>query len=182
MHDNTNADTDMVIEEGGAIARRPHWRMLLNPIHFLALGFGAGLSPMAPGTVATLYAWLSFSILSHWLTPFSWGFLLGLGLLLGVGICTYTGKALGEHDHRAIVWDEIIAFWLILWLLSPASFSTQLWAFLWFRFFDIKKPGPIRYLDQHLNGPGWRGGVGVMADDLLAAFFTLLLFAVWRAI
>jgi phosphatidylglycerophosphatase A len=82
---------------------------------------------------------------------------------------------MGIADHGSMVWDEIIAFWLVLLLLMPAPFSTQGWAFLWFRFFDMVKPPPIRHFDRHI-----KGGFGVMWDDVIAAFYTLLLFALWR--
>ena len=74
-------------------------------------------------------------------------------------------------------WDEIVAIWAVLLLLMPASLTTQIWAFLWFRFFDMLKPAPIGWLDRRL-----KGGFGVMIDDIVAAFFTLLLFAVWRVL
>jgi len=76
-----------------------------------------------------------------------------------------------------MVWDEIIAMWLVLLLIMPADFITQCWAFFWFRVFDMVKPPPIAYFDQHL-----KGGFGVMWDDIVAAFYTLLLFTVWRLI
>ena len=161
---------------------KPHWRMLLNPLHSLALGFGTGLSPIAPGTVATLLAWFSFVKLDAWIGTMHWLFIIAIGLVVGVMVCKYTGQALGKEDHSAIVWDEILAFWIILLFLSPSSWSTQCWAFLWFRFFDIVKPGPIRFVDQKMSGMGWRGAIGVMLDDLLAAFLTLLLFAFWRVL
>lgn len=170
----------MDIDANQQVARRPQWQMLLNPVHCLALGLGAGLSPIAPGTIATLGAWAIFVCLAPWLAPVHWGLLIVFGVVFGVYFCERTGKVLNAYDHSAIVWDEIIAFWLVLLLLTPSDWSTQLWAFLWFRFFDIVKPGPIRYVEKRLNGAGWRGGVGVMLDDLLAAFFTVLLFAIWR--
>lgn len=160
----------------------PHWRMLLHPLNLLALGLGSGLSPIAPGTVATLFAWLCFNILSLWVDVMPWLYIIALGLVVGVIACKYTGEKLEEPDHSAIVWDEILAFWIILLFLSPSAWSTQCWAFIWFRFFDILKPGPIRWVDKQLSGKGWRGAMGVMLDDLLAAFFTLLMFALWRTI
>lgn len=161
---------------------KPHWRMLSNPLHLLALGFGTGLSPIAPGTVATLFAWFSFVQLNPWMGDTYWLSVIAIGLVVGVVVCKYTGRALGVEDHSAIVWDEILAFWIILLCLSPSSWSTQCWAFLWFRFFDIVKPGPIRFVDQKMSGMGWRGAIGVMLDDLLAAFLTLLIFALWRTL
>ena len=160
----------------------PHWHMLINPLHLLALGFGTGLSPIAPGTVATLFAWFSFAMLDTWIGTTHWLFVITIGLVVGVIACKHTGQALGEADHSAIVWDEILAFWIILLFLSPAHWSTQCWAFLWFRCLDITKPGPIRFVDEKVSGMGWRGAVGVMLDDLLAAFLTLLIFAFWRAL
>jgi phosphatidylglycerophosphatase A len=161
---------------------QPTWRMLRNPLHLFALGFGTGLSPLAPGTIATLFAWFSFVQLDAWVSDTHWLIMIVIGLLVGIVACKHTGQALGEADHSAIVWDEILAFWIILLLLSPSSWVTQCWAFLWFRALDIIKPGPICYVDQRMSGMGWRGAFGVMLDDLLAAFLTLLIFALWRAL
>lgn len=155
--------------------------MLSHPAHFLAQGFGSGLAPALPGTVGTLFGWLSFSVLStRWpdlFTPFNWAIIIGLGFVLGIWACHKTGRDLGIADHGSMVWDEIIAFWLVLLLVTPTGFVTQLWAFAWFRFFDMVKPAPIRYFDKRL-----KGGFGVMWDDLFAAFYTLLVFAIWRII
>ena len=155
--------------------------MLSHPAHLVAQGFGSGLSPYVPGTSGTLLAWLSFNVLTmrwpHIFTPMNWAILIAAGFVLGIWACHRTGRDLGIADHGSMVWDEIIAFWLVLLLLMPADFSTQLWAFLLFRFFDMVKPSPIRYFDRR-----FKGGIGVMWDDIVAAFYTLLVFAVWRAI
>jgi phosphatidylglycerophosphatase A len=155
--------------------------MRSHPAHLIAQGFGSGLSPIMPGTSGTLLAWLSFSVLStRWpdlLTPLNWAIIIVAGFALGVWACRKTGRDLGIADHGSMVWDEIIAFWLVLLFVMPASFSTQLWAFLLFRFFDMVKPAPIRYFDRH-----FKGGFGVMWDDIFAAFYTLLAFAIWRAL
>jgi phosphatidylglycerophosphatase A len=82
---------------------------------------------------------------------------------------------MGVADPSPVVWDEIIAFWLVLLLVTPATFVGQLWAFIVFRFFDMVKPPPIRHFDRHL-----KGGFGIMFDDIVAAFFTLLVIALWR--
>jgi phosphatidylglycerophosphatase A len=154
--------------------------MLVHPAHWIAQGFGSGLSPIMPGTAGTLFAWASFLFLSVWWPPtlwaMHWGIGIALGFAVGVWACARTGRDLGIADHGSMVWDEIIAFWLVLLLLTPASFGTQLWAFLWFRLFDMVKPPPIGWFDRKL-----KGGFGVMWDDILAAFYTLLLFAFWRA-
>lgn len=161
---------------------RPDGRfMLSHPAHLLAQGFGSGLSPIMPGTSGTLFAWLSFVVLSaRWPEVFTagvWGIIIAVGFVIGIWACHETGRHLGISDHGSMVWDEIIAFWLVLVVLMPASFGTQVWAFVWFRFFDMVKPPPIRAFERR-----FKRGFGVMADDILAAFYTLLLFALWRAV
>jgi phosphatidylglycerophosphatase A len=165
-----------------ALIKRPGARfMLQHPAHLIAQGFGSGLSPFMPGTVGTLFAWLSFHVLSvRWpelFTPQHWLAVIALGFIGGVWVCRITGKNLGVADHGSMVWDEIVAFWLVLVLVTPASFGTECWAFFWFRLFDMAKPQPIKYFDTR-----FKGGFGVMFDDIVAAFFTLLVFAVWRVI
>ncbi len=163
------------IDKPGASFMRAH------PAHLIAQGFGSGLSPIMPGTSGTLLAWLSYAVLSlRWpqlFSPLHWGVLIVLGFALGVWACARTGRDLGIADHGSMVWDEIIAFWLVLLVLGPSSWQTQLWAFFWFRFFDMLKPPPIAYFDRKM-----KGGFGVMFDDILAAFYTLLGFALWRVI
>lgn len=174
MNIESNSDLPQKIKPTAAF-------MLKSPFHFVAQGFGSGLSPVMPGTVGTLLGWFMFVVLSNrWtgiFTPLNWAWIIGLGFLLGVYVCEQTGRALGVSDHGSMVWDEIIAIWLVLLLIMPADFATQCWAFIWFRVFDMLKPPPIGYFDQHL-----KGGFGVMFDDILAAFYTLLIFTVWRLI
>jgi phosphatidylglycerophosphatase A len=105
-----------------------------------------------------------------------WAWIIVAGFAIGIWACERTGRAMGVSDHGSMVWDEIIAFWLVLLFIMPAGFSAQLWAFVLFRFFDMVKPPPIRFFDKHV-----KGGFGVMWDDIVAAFYTLLLFALWRA-
>lgn len=155
--------------------------MLRHPAHFIAQGFGSGLSPVMPGTMGTLLGWFMFTVLSmRWpilFTEAHWVLIIGVGFIVGVYVCERTGRALGVADDGSMVWDEIIAMWLVLLLIMPADFVTQCWAFFWFRVFDMVKPPPIAYFDQHV-----KGGFGVMWDDIVAAFYTLLLFTVWRLI
>jgi phosphatidylglycerophosphatase A len=162
-----------------ALISKPGSRfMLAHPAHVMAQGFGSGLSPIMPGTVGTLFAWLSFNVLTaRWpdvFTPLNWAWIIAAGFVIGIWACAVTGRNLGVADHGSMVWDEIIAFWLVLLLLSPSSLAIQCWAFLWFRFFDMLKPPPIGYFDRR-----FKGGFGVMFDDIVAAFFTLLVFALW---
>lgn len=172
---------DVSPAQGGR--RRPDLRfMLAHPAHVIALGFGAGLSPVAPGTVGTLWGWLSFGVLQAWLPPAGLAVAMALGLAVGWWACAVTARALDSCDPGNVVWDEVISFWLVLWLLTPAGFGAQLAAFALFRFFDAVKPGPVGWADGLFQGYGWRGGMGVMFDDLVAAFCTLFVIAGWRSL
>ncbi|PUE27605.1 phosphatidylglycerophosphatase A [Limnohabitans sp. JirII-29] len=154
--------------------------LLDHPAHLIALGFGAGLSRLAPGTVGTLWAWAAFLILQIWLTPLEMGVLIAVSLLVGWWACTVCARHMGVADPGAIVWDEVVAFWLILWLVTPTTFWGQFGAFVLFRYFDAAKPGPVKWADRLFKGFGWRGGWGILFDDLVAAFCTLLVIALWR--
>lgn len=149
-----------------------------HPAHFIALGFGAGLSPWAPGTAGTLLA-----IPLWWLAGGELGgdplLLLGvLALLFGIGVwaCGVTGRNLGVADHGAMCWDEVVAFLLVL-ALTPNDPWWQAAAFFLFRAFDVVKPPPIRHLEMR-----FKGGFGVMFDDLLAAGYTLLVLAIVKRV
>jgi len=154
---------------------RPTLRFVYShPAHFISFGFGLGLIPVAPGTFGTLLAlpiqiWLVSRMGEQALAV-----LIPLLFALGVWACQVTGKALRVHDHSGMVWDETVAFLIVLFF-TPASPMWQAFAFLAFRLFDILKPAPIRYVDRTI-----RNGFGVMFDDLLAAFYTLLCLAAWK--
>ena len=154
--------------------------LLQHPAHFIALGMGSGLSRMAPGTVGTLWAWLAFLVLQLWLDAGQMGWLIAGSTLVGWWACTVTAQHLRVADPGAIVWDEVVAFWLVLWLAMPMGLWGQLVAFALFRFFDAAKPGPVGWADTLFKGFGWRGGWGILFDDFVAAFCTLLVIAVWR--
>lgn len=156
--------------------------MRTHPAHWLSLGFGSGLSPVAPGTAGTLWAWAAYALLDTWLNPLEMGVLILLTTLLGCWSCSFTAKRLQMPDPSNIVVDEVAAFWLILWLMTPADFWQQLVAFVLFRFFDAVKPGPVGWADRlfHDTGFGLKGGFGIMLDDFVAAFCTLLCMAAWR--
>lgn len=154
--------------------------MLRHPAHAIALGFGSGLSPKAPGTVGSLWGWASWLLIQNSLSLTSQAALILVSLLIGWWACTLTARHMGVSDPGSIVWDEIVAMWLILFLLMPAGFMAQLSAFLLFRFFDAVKPGPVAWADRLFKGFGWRGGWGVMFDDLVAALCTLIVLALWR--
>lgn len=154
--------------------REPSLRfMLSHPAHCISLGFGAGLAPFAPGTFGTLLGLFATRWLQPWLGDL-WFFSALLGsLLLGTWAAGVTGRALGESDHGAIVWDEVVAMALITAML-PGAMWKQAWAFLLFRFLDIRKPGPVGWADRNV-----KGAMGVMLDDLVAAALTLLIIAAW---
>ena len=141
---------------------QPGIALLRQPVHLLALGFGVGLVPVAPGTAATAVAALA----GWWLMPLPLPVLAGLVAVLalaGVRICGESARRLGTRDHPAVVWDEIVGF-LAVTLALPAQ---PLWwaaAFVLFRLFDIAKPWPVGYLDRRVGG-----GMGIMLDDLAAA-------------
>ncbi|BAN34687.1 phosphatidylglycerophosphatase [Sulfuricella denitrificans skB26] len=149
-----------------------------HPAHFFAFGFGAGLSPYAPGTVGTLVAFPLFFLLRG-LDPVIYFSLVAVLYAAGIWFCEVAGKSLGVSDHGGIVWDEIVAFLLVLHFSPPTLLGYAL-AFGLFRLFDIWKPFPIRYADQRIHG-----GFGVMFDDLLAAIYAvagLLLLVRWGVI
>ncbi|UCV11274.1 phosphatidylglycerophosphatase A [Dechloromonas denitrificans] len=159
------------------MAKRPTLTFLLaHPAHFLACGCGSGLAPWAPGTFGTLFAWFSFLMFRPHYSDFALLAAFAIAYLAGIWIIDVAGKALGDPDHGSIVWDEIVPFWLVL-LMTPDSFLWQLSAFALFRYFDITKPQPARYFDEHV-----KNGFGVMADDLVAAGYTLLSLALLKIV
>jgi phosphatidylglycerophosphatase A len=139
-------------------------RTLRDPVHFLALGFGTGLSPWAPGTAGTALAVLMAWLMADW--PMPWRIAtVAVVILAGIFVCGLSAKRLGVHDHPAIVLDEIAAT-LALALTLPKQAAWFASAFILFRFFDIAKPWPIREMDHRLGG-----GLGIMLDDLMAALY-----------
>ena len=158
--------------------------LLRHPAHWLALGFGSGLAPKAPGTVGTLWGWLIFLWLYPRLDALQWAAVIAAALAAGWWACTRTAQHLGVADPGAIVWDEVVAIWLVLWLLMPAPLWAQAAAFALFRYFDAAKPGPVGWADRLCKlrpgeAIGWRQGFGILFDDLVAAACTLLFIAVW---
>lgn len=146
--------------------------MLSHPAHGIALGLGSGLLRPGPGTWGTLAGWAAFVAIGDALPAAGWLVLIVATFVLGAICAQRTGAALGRPDHGAIVIDEIVAIWIVL-LLVPATLVAQVAGVALFRLFDITKPPPIRALDQR-----WKHGIGVMADDLIAAFYTLVVMAI----
>jgi len=139
-----------------------------NPIHLLAIGFGAGCVPKMPGTVGTLVGILFYLPMVY----LSWPVYIGVTIvlfLLGVWLCEVTANHLGVHDHGGIVWDEIVGF-LITMTAVPPDWRFVLLGFVLFRLFDIWKPWPINWLDRKVSG-----GLGIMLDDLVAGIYALII-------
>jgi phosphatidylglycerophosphatase A len=141
---------------------------LTNPVHMLAFGLGSGLSPKAPGTVGTIaalpiYWWLLADLSTFWLST-----VIVVMFVIGVLAAEKTSQDLGVHDHGGIVIDEWVGMWITM-LMVPKDFVWLLIGFALFRFFDILKPWPIKWLDEHVHG-----GFGIMIDDVLAGLMAML--------
>ena len=141
-------------------------KMLLNPVHFIALGFGSGLTPKIPGTAGTLVGVLVFILMpdTSWMTYL---LIVVCGFLFGIFCCGYTAKILNMHDHHSIVWDEITGYMITMFMV-PKEWIWILIGFILFRIFDILKPWPISFIDRRIEG-----GLGIMLDDVIAALFSL---------
>ena len=151
------------------------WRALLDPVHLLAFGFGAGLAPRAPGTFGTLVA----VVPAWWCFGLPWPVRLGVVaavVAVGVWICGASARRLGVHDHPGIVLDEVAGLLLTALAVPEKSFFWFSLAFVLFRIFDILKPWPIRDVDHRLGG-----GTGIMLDDLMAAVYAAVCLTVSRA-
>ena len=166
--------------------RRASWRFMgVHPLRLIALGFGSGLSPVAPGTAGTLAGWALYLLIERLAGPtaLAWAAILVAGFVIGWWACTHTARAMAVGDPSAVVWDEIIAFWIILWVAMPVGLVGQLIVFGLFRLFDAVKRGPVGWADALFKAkrgalPGWPQGFGIIFDDLVAAACTL---AVWFA-
>ncbi len=141
--------------------------IFINPVNFLAFGFGSGLVPKAPGTFGTLACIPLYLLLSD-LSLIHYVIVCGLVSVIGIYICGYAADALKSHDHPGIVWDEFAGF-LITMIGVSFSWGNILFGFVLFRIFDILKPWPISWLDQNISG-----GLGIMIDDVVAGLFALV--------
>jgi phosphatidylglycerophosphatase A len=156
----------------------PPWRFLFShPAHFVALGFGSGLAPVAPGTFGTLVAIPLAVALRGRFDDLGFAVAVVFFFVLGIAVSAITARDLGVADHGSIVWDEIVAFLVVLFFVGDDDLLWIAFAFLLFRLFDILKPPPIRAVDAAL-----KSGFGVMFDDLLAAGYTLVVLAVARRV
>ncbi len=174
----------LVNDKPAVAPRRATWRFMgLHPLRLIALGFGSGLSPVAPGTAGTLAGWALYLFIARLAAPsqMAWAAILVAGFFVGWWACTHTARAMAVADPSPVVWDEIIAFWIILWAAMPVGVVGQLILFALFRVFDAVKRGPVGWADGLFKPkrgtlPGWPQGFGIIFDDLVAAVCTL---AVW---
>lgn len=146
---------------------------LINPWHFLATGFGSGLSPIIPGTMGTLASVPLYFLLVQLPLP-AYLFAVVISCIIGVKICQITSDDMGTHDHGSIVWDEFAGFWITMSLVPMMNLSTTDWrwvvtGFVLFRFFDMVKPWPIGWLDKRVHG-----GLGIMIDDIVAGLMACI--------
>ncbi|MBX2879543.1 MAG: phosphatidylglycerophosphatase A [Granulosicoccus sp.] len=141
--------------------------LFTSPASFVALGFGLGLAPRAPGTAGTFLGIPILLVMPTHIVAYT----LVLIALFGVGVwcCARSAEELGVHDHPGIVWDEVVGY-LIAMAGMPRSLLFIVVGFLIFRFFDIVKPWPIGWVDNHAGG-GW----GIMLDDVLAGLYTVVI-------
>lgn len=145
--------------------------MLLHPVDLLALGFGAGLVPIGPGTAGTVVAIPLYLMLQALSLPIYLA-CVAVAFVAGIGICAHAARRLGVHDHPGIVWDEIAGY-LITMIAAPTGWVWVVAGFVLFRLFDIAKPWPIHWLDRQVHG-----GLGIMLDDLLAGVYAALVLQV----
>jgi phosphatidylglycerophosphatase A len=156
-----------LIYKGSVVEKTLNRTVLTSPVHFLAFGFGSGLSPKAPGTMGTLAAIPLYLLLMN--LPLT-GYLLAVLLIsvAGIWICGESSRRLGVHDHGGIVWDEFAGF-LLTMTAAPQGWEWIVLGFALFRLFDIWKPWPVRVADRQLHG-----GLGIMLDDILAGIYAWL--------
>ena len=174
---NAEDVTDLVRSDGRVRPIRPDFAFMRQRLsRWVALGCGSGLSSVAPGTFGTLFGWAVYAALVPLVGPAGMLALAALGFVLGLWAIDRTTRDLGVADHGAIVSDEVIAIWCVLAFVGT-SFTAQLVGVLLFRFFDVVKPPPVHLIDRR-----WKSALGVMADDLMAAVYALLVVALWQRV
>jgi phosphatidylglycerophosphatase A len=143
---------------------------LKNPIHFIATLGGIGKIPIAPGTWGSIFAFLVFIYISHYVDML---IIVILSIPFSIWICEKASLNLIEKDHKSIVIDELVGIWVAL---VPALYlSTQtsrtsyaVFALIFFRLFDILKPFPVSYFDKN-----FKNGLGIVLDDLIAGIMAI---------
>ena len=148
---------------------------LKNPFHFLATLGGIGLFPLAPGTAGSIFGWILFIILSHYVGMYTFLVLIGVVMILAVTSSGKASKDLVEKDHKSIVIDELAGIWVAMYpvlFVASTQYERSLYAILaliFFRLFDIFKPYPISYIDKN-----YKNGLGIVLDDLIAGIYSAI--------
>jgi phosphatidylglycerophosphatase A len=139
-------------------------QIMTDPVLFLAFGFGSGLAKKAPGTCGTVAAIPVYYLFAQ-ANFLTYSLLTIIATVVGVWLCDVAAKKLDEHDFGGIVWDEVAGYLITMWFV-PFSWQAMIIGFVLFRFFDILKPWPIKWIDKQVHG-----GLGIMLDDVLAGVF-----------
>ena len=148
---------------------------LKNPFHFLATLGGIGLVPLAPGTAGSIFGWILFIILSHYVGMYTFLVLIGVVMILAITSSGKASKDLVEKDHKSIVIDELAGIWVAMYpvlFVASTQYERSLYAILaliFFRLFDIFKPYPISYIDKN-----FKNGLGIVLDDLIAGIYSAI--------
>ena len=146
---------------------------LKNPSHFIVTLGGIGLFPLAPGTVGSIFGWIIFIVLSHYIEMI---FATVLIIFLSIYVSNLATKDIVNKDHKSIVIDEMAGIWLAMIpviYIASSQYERTLYAvvtLIFFRLFDILKPYPISYVDKN-----FKGGFGIVLDDLIAGVFAGIL-------
>ncbi len=146
--------------------------LLRHPLRVVAVGFGSGLLPKAPGTAGTVLA-IPLVLVAADLPLWGYVSLVAVLFVFGVWVCHETTRYLGVHDHPAIVWDEVVGY-MVGMIGAPVTMPVLMACFALFRVFDIFKPWPIAWLDRNTTG-----GFGVMIDDVMAGVYTAAVLHLW---
>lgn len=141
------------------------WTALRDWRHLLACGFGLGLSPKAPGTLASAFALLLYALVLYRLPTLYYVLFVCVVFFAGIYLCGITAYNLSIKDHPAIVWDEFVGMWVAL-IVIEQHWLWLLLAFILFRILDIFKPPPISLAESLPSG--W----GIVMDDVVAGIAT----------
>jgi len=147
---------------------------LTTVARIIAIWFGAGYVPKAPGTAGSLAA-IGLAWLLHHYTGLQWGSFAYLAMLLfpvAVWSADVTARVSGLKDPQIVVVDEVVGQWLTLAGAATLNWKSWLAAFILFRLFDMWKPFPVSRMER------FPGGLGIVADDAMAGVYgALVLFA-----
>ena len=142
------------------------FKQLKDPVVLVAVGFGSGLAPKAPGTAGTVLA-VPLYLLMEPLPLISYLLFTTCLFIAGIWVCTYTAEKLGVHDHPSIVIDEIVGY-LITMTAAPEGWLAVAAGFVLFRLLDALKPWPVSWFDRNVTG-----GLGIMLDDVVAGIMAM---------